>query len=105
MTSFALLSKTGKEISISLLCSVSLIFFLFFIDESAYNFDWTRHAGNWIAFLLYLCGFSLGQALTWFLLLVRYKGENKLALTNIIGIPLGFLLILLFFFIVRGLYA
>ncbi len=63
-----------------------------------------RQPGNWIAFEFYLLAFSLGQLITNQLILARYTGGYKITLTNLIGIPLGFLLILaIFYFAARQL--
>ena len=90
----------GKKIPtsvISLFTSILLIFFLFYIDEGYYNFNWMSNFGNWIAFIIYLAVFSLGQIITFLFILKKYKGNYKTALTNLIGIPLGFISILLLF--------
>jgi hypothetical protein len=104
-TSVTVLSKNKRSILISLACSVAIILFLFFIDEATFSFNWMKHPGNWIAFLIYLAGFSLGQYLAHALILRWWfkDEESKLVLTSIIGIPLGFGLVLLFFYLVVNL--
>lgn len=90
-------STHTKAILISSLNSILVILFLFYIDEGYYNFNWMQHLGNWIAFGFYLIAFSTGQLLCHQLILARYKGSNKITLTSVIGIPLGFGIIVTLF--------
>ncbi len=106
MTTAAIYShKNSGQLLKTVSCSILVIFFLFFIDEGAYNFEWMKAPGNWVAFFIYFSGFTLGQYLTYSLILGRYQRKNKLTLTNVIGIPLGFCLILLFFVLTKVLPA
>lgn len=92
-------STHTKAILLSLLNSTLIILFLFYIDEGYYNFNWMQNIGNWIAFTFYILAFSTGQLITHQLILTHYKGSNKIAFTSVIGIPLGFgLIIALFYF-------
>lgn len=90
-----------KAVFTSLLYSCLIILFLFYIDEGYYNFQWMKQTGNWIVFGLYLAIFSLGQLITHRLILKPYKGGHKTTLTSVIGIPLGFGLILLVFYLLH----
>lgn len=90
-----------KDVFTSLLYSCLIILFLFYIDEGYYNFNWMKQTGNWIVFVLYLAIFSVGQLITNYLILKSYKGGYKTTLTSVIGIPIGFSLILLVFYLLH----
>lgn len=105
MTRASVPSNTGKKISNALFCSIFSTLLLFFADEDIYYRLWFNQAGKYFIFLLYLWAFGVGQVLTYFLMLSYYKGENKLALANLIGIPLGFGFILLLYYTAWVLYA
>lgn len=94
----AIQSTHTKTILISLLNSTLVILFLFYMDEGYYNFNWMLHLGNWIAFGFYMLAFSTGQLITHQLILAHYKGANKITFTSVIGMPLGFGLIMALFY-------
>lgn len=89
-----------KEFNIPTFTSVLVIFFLFFIDEGYYNFNWMKEPGNWVAFVIYLLAFIFGQTIARFLILKKYSGKYRTALVSILGIPIGFAFIMLLFFLV-----
>ncbi|MDI1356395.1 MAG: hypothetical protein PSX36_15875 [bacterium] len=100
MTTPPLLSEqTAKEFRIPVLTAILLILFLFYIDEGYYNFKWMKEPGNWVAFVIYLLAFVFGQIISSFLILKKYTGKYRVILISLIGIPLGFGLIMLLFYL------
>jgi hypothetical protein len=87
------LSEDTKEFLVYFLSAIGITLILFFIDEGYYNFNWMMNIGNWIAFLIYVTGLLVGQFLSNYFILRKYKGEKKTLLTTIIGIPIGILMI------------
>jgi hypothetical protein len=87
-----------SPVPVSILSNVLVVLFLFFIDEGNFNFDWALNPGGWFAFGAYFIGIQICQCLTYLFILKKYKGAYKNTLTSLIGIPLGLLLVMGFFF-------
>jgi len=71
-----LTARTDDWVSlcISLLMAVMLTFFLFFIDEGYYNFDWMNRGANWIGFAIYSIVLFVGQIV---IKLLLFKNNNS----------------------------
>lgn len=82
--SFSQISEK-KQIIILLTASLSIILFLFFIDEGNYNFSWMKNIGNWIAFMFYVSGIFCGQILFSKIILKIINPKLNLLLSIIFG--------------------
>lgn len=65
--------------------AILITLFLFFIDEGYYDFRWMAHPGNWVAFLIYFLPIFLCQWLIFTLVLRKYSGAGKTAMSIILG--------------------
>lgn len=83
--------KTGNHL---LFTTTIVILFLFFIDEGYYNFNWMLNWGSWVVFLIYLIVLFPVQLLISAFMFKKYVGWKKILLVSLVGIPLGYLLIL-----------
>jgi hypothetical protein len=99
-------SKTSLPLNptlINMLSAFALIAFLFFIDEGHYNFQWTKDGWVWLLFFVYSGAAMAGQIITADLILNNYRGKRKTLYTNLIGLPLGLIGLLLLGFIIGSL--
>ena len=85
-----------------ILISLAVTAFLCYIDEGYYNFEWTKHPSNWFFFFLIAFFMVLGQTLADKWIFKKYTESAKLLVTNLVGIPLGFLLYLGAIFAIGG---
>ena len=82
----------GQVYSFSLLISVLLTAFLFFIDEGYYDLRWTKSAKNWMIFFFFVSGFFIGQAILDNYCIKKLTGKRRKGVVLALGLPLGFLL-------------
>ncbi len=89
--------RTTSPVLVSITANLSIVLFLFFIDEGNFDFSWAFNPGGWFAFGYYFLGILFCQCLVYLFLLRRYKGSYKNTLTSVIGIPVGIILVILSF--------
>ncbi|MDW7693690.1 hypothetical protein R9C00_02955 [Flammeovirgaceae bacterium SG7u.111] len=88
-TSVSKTNRQGENIALLLISSVLITLFLFFIDEGYYNFDWMLSAFNWIPFFIYAFCIFTAQLIISVLILSKYGGKGKEAISVIVGTALA----------------
>lgn len=73
---------------------------VFYIDEGAYNFDWTTNIGSWIVFVIYAAFVLFGQALFAHFLLKKKFLKSRNFISIIGGALFGLALAIMFFILV-----
>jgi len=85
-----------KSTSFAIISSIAITLFLFYIDEGYYSFAWMKSAVAWIIFSIYAFVFFAIQTIIYHFLTKKKKAAlNKLFLAFMVGVPLGFVLLLL----------
>ena len=79
------LNSTKKNFTFSIQIAVTavFVFFLFCIDEGYNDLRWTQSPGNWIAYIVYIGLFSIGQMIA---KLWLFKGDYNWWKSIVIGI-------------------
>jgi hypothetical protein len=73
---------SDKSVINMLIISSVITLFLFFIDESAFNYNWMHYFWNWILFVIYVLILTFIQLLVWLIskvfskVLAAVKKEN-----------------------------
>jgi hypothetical protein len=80
-----------------LLASISIVLFLFYIDEGYYSFKWIRSVGAWIVFSLYTAGLFLTQLALSLLVSKKYTNRWRRVLALTLGVPIGLTLLFVIF--------
>lgn len=93
----------NKPIITYLLTSVGLTLILFFIDEGYYNFNWMTNVGNWLMFVVYVGGIFLLQIIADQLLFKKLSTQLRVALSVLLGLPLGVCSVIGFIFLLQWL--
>jgi hypothetical protein len=93
----------NKPTTTYLLTSVSLTLILFFIDEGYYNFKWMTNVGNWLMFVVYAGGIFLLQIIADQLLFRKLSTQMRVALSVLLGLPLGVCSVIGFIFLLQWL--
>ena len=92
MTTQSISKKHDRSVAITLLSSVIITLFLFYIDEGFYNFNWMTDLGNWFVFGFYI-SLIFGSQILVYTLLKNGKILNKnLSWSIVIGTTLALLL-------------
>ena len=74
----------------SLMVSFIVTMFLFFIDEGYYEFRWMKGLRNWVAFVVYIAGFTTGLMIM-NRLTRKMEGSIRTLTLYGVGLPLGFI--------------
>ena len=90
-------SEKMSDLAVYLISALIVTLFLFFIDEGYYSFQWMTSVGSWIVFVVYAGGLLLSQILISSLIAKRLVGNTKRVLSLVVGIPVGFLILLFLF--------
>lgn len=79
--------KISKDNAVLAMVVYSVVFtmFLFCIDEGYYNFNWMQDLGNWIVFPFYAVPILLFGLFIHYIVLMKYKGSAKVALSLFLG--------------------
>ena len=79
--------KISKDNAVLAMVAYSVVFtmFLFFIDEGYYNFNWMQDPGNWAVFPFYAIPILLFGLFIHYVVLMKYKGSAKIALSLFLG--------------------
>jgi protein-S-isoprenylcysteine O-methyltransferase Ste14 len=93
-------SKTNESLLL-LVSAAAITFALFFIDEGYYDFRWMKNPGNWIAFVAYVLILFVGQLAVQKLVLSKYRGSGKLAISMVGGTALVLLILFGIYSIIR----
>ena len=78
----------NKNLSLVILSSVLLTFFIAFIDEGYYNFQWMSDPGSWVAFMVYTSLFFCILYLIFLVFLKRSELFGKIMLSSLMIILL-----------------
>lgn len=90
MTSKTLASKTTNRSFVTfLIFSLAITFLMLFVDEGYYDLRWMKSFGNWIMFGVYVLLMLIGQLVFFNIILSRYSGKGKTAMSMIFGCILG----------------
>lgn len=89
----------NKDVLTLIISAVGITFFIFFIDEGYYNFNWMKNIGNWIMFIPYSGTIFLSQLFFYKIILRGYNKKGKVAISSISG-PIVFFIILTILIIV-----
>lgn len=90
MSATALPPKTQNRSFLTfLLFSLAITFLMLFIDEGYYDLRWMKSFGNWIMFGVYALMMLIGQLVFFNIILSRYSGKGKMAMSVIFGCILG----------------
>lgn len=95
-------SKTSQlaeegDLGVSMVASVLVTLFLFYIDEGFYSFAWMLSAGSWIIFTIYVMGLFCGQQIILNLMPARYLVKQRRIISLALGIPLGLTVLFIIF--------
>ncbi|NOU59139.1 hypothetical protein [Marinifilum caeruleilacunae] len=88
-----------RVILIFLITSISVLFFLFYIDEGYYSIAWMREPFAYIVFMIYLIPTFLCQLLIYIVLLRVNIATGRTVLSIILGLFLGISLVVSAFYI------
>tara|TARA_R110000850_G_scaffold76408_6_gene165950 strand:- start:771 stop:1079 length:309 start_codon:yes stop_codon:yes gene_type:complete len=90
MSASTLPSKSqDRSFLIFLLSALSIAFVFGYIDEGYYDLRWMKSIGNWIALGVYALMMLIGQLVFFHVVLSRYSGKGKMALSVVFGCIIG----------------
>lgn len=52
------LRLTSRTLALTVICSVVITLWLFYLDEGYYNFQWMFDPGHWFVFIFYISLFT-----------------------------------------------
>lgn len=93
----------NRQYVIALVIALFVTVILFYIDEGYYSFESFRKPGNYIPFVIYVAGIWFGQYVIARLLFRKQLGFDKTVLNAFLGVPLGLILTISFFILLRKL--
>lgn len=79
----------SKPTFIFLYVALAIVFVMGYVDEGYYDLRWMQNIGNWIVLGVYALLMWLGQLFFYHIILKKYNGAGKLALSAILGSILG----------------
>lgn len=86
-------SNNFNHYLILLLFTLSITFFLFYIDEGYYNFKWMLKIGNWVALFIYIIPIFFIQLGIYKLFKKNTSAYFKIALSLFSGTTIGLVLV------------
>jgi hypothetical protein len=89
---------------VSILVSIGVTLFLFYIDEGYYDLRWMKDARNWLWFVVYAGSFVAGQSLTKKYLLDESDNFFASGAVRFAGLIVGLVLCLLFIYGLAALF-
>lgn len=100
----ASLSDKPREKTTLLFAGVALLItFIFgYTDEGYYDLRWMNNLGNWIVLGIYALAMLIGQLVFFHILLKKYKGAGKTAISAVFGAFTGAAALMTFFYTSMG---
>jgi hypothetical protein len=86
--------KKFNPLLIHVVISMILTAFLLYIDEGYYDFRWMQHWESWLFWLFMVACLVAGQTITDKWIFRKFDENGKLIVTNLIGLPIGFIIYL-----------